>query len=87
MAVAAIIASKTRTCTLRLALRNEAATPPKERAPEGARRLGIEWQRFKVRFRFLEAYLSSRSFLVVRSHEGADRELGKGHGCDQWFVG
>ena len=82
MAVAAIIASKARACALRPALRNEAATPPK-----GAGRLGIEWQGFKVRFSLLKARLSSRSFLVVRGHEGANREFGKGDGCDQWFVG
>ncbi len=49
--------------------------------------MGIEWQGLKVRFSLLKACLSSRSLLVVRGHEGANRELGKGDGCDQWFVG
>ncbi len=49
--------------------------------------MGIEWQGFKVRFSLLKACLSGRSFLVVRGHKGADGELGKGDGCDQWCVG
>ena len=47
---------------------------------------GIEGERTEVCFRQLEMCLPSGAFPVVAGDQGPDRQLGQGHGADEWLV-